>query len=237
MSIRRSVTYLASRACCCTADRLRNEVTLHSSSGMWRATISSANAPQRRKHANSSANRSGSSERPSAMNWFSVPPHMNVGTTFSKRTGDADDDRLRRGSSREKFISRLPGGELGGVVPAHVPNGHREPGDAEEIELVGDRVKQRRDGKCRERDLRRRGEHANVPERTDATGISLNAPRCSKAHEQQRDEQQDARDPEIDGVLEKGVVHRAPCCTTARSVQRQVVLAEAPTENGIRDHD
>src|SRR6476660_6394069 len=148
MSIRRLAMCRARRACWLIADTLRNEVTLHSSNGIWRCSTSSANAPHRLRQANSSAKRLGSSERPSAMNWFSVPPHMNVGTTFSKRTGDADDDRLRRGSSREKFISRLPGGELGGVVPAHVPNGHREPGDAEEIELVGDRVKQRRDGKC-----------------------------------------------------------------------------------------
>src|SRR5690348_5055114 len=146
MSIRRSVTYLARRACCRNADRLRNEVTLHSSSGIWRAAISSAKAPQRRRHANSRANRFGSSERPSAMNWFSVPPHMNVGTTFSRRIGEAAPSRLRRGSSREKFISRSPGCELEGFVPADVSNRHREPGHTEEIELVGDRMKERRDG-------------------------------------------------------------------------------------------
>src|SRR5262249_46213847 len=113
---------------------LRNVRMPYSRSGIPRASSSATKPPDRRRHANSSANRRGSSARPSAMNCCSVPPHMSVVTTFSSRTGL---------SSMENLV------ELGS---ANSRERNRQTGDAEEVELIRNGIEERGDDEPEEGD-------------------------------------------------------------------------------------
>src|SRR5262244_2136238 len=116
------------------------------------------------------------SERPSATESVRLPTADGAGAAGGK------------GSS---VVS--PGGGGRGLAPAHVSNCHGEPDHAEEVELVGDRMKKCRDRKGHQRDLCRGGKHANIPERRNPPAISLDPPGRTEAHEQKRQEQQQPR--------------------------------------------
>ena len=132
--------------------------------------------PQRRRQANSRSNARGSSRRLSVMNWFSVPPHMSVGTTLRIRTRWSRGAFPVRSASLRARPCAAPARRLARLGAPDVLEGHRQPADAEEIELVGDRVKHRRDEEGDERDLHAGGEHA-----PDARSAGSRAARRSTA--------------------------------------------------------
>ena len=158
------------------------------------------------------------------MNWFSVPPHISVGTTFRTR---AVVTSCRPAATAAARRARDVSGAAG------VLERHGQPRDAEEIELVGDRVKHRRDEKRDERDLDARRERREIRERRILARTPFHGPRAAEAEQVQPGEQQEARDAEVDGVLQIGVVDRPPRRSAARLVERDHVLPEPDADDRV----
>src|SRR5687768_902199 len=186
MSICRRVMWRASRACSANVRTLRNDGTGYSESGMPRSWISLMKPPQRRRQANSRSNRLRSSSRASVMNWFSVPPHIRVGTTF----------RIRALCTGEL---RSPG----------VLQRHGKPRDGKEVELVGNRVKERRDAEGGERYLDAGRQVHQVLPRGIARRVPLDRPGALEAAHVEPEEEQQSRHAEVHAVLEIRVVDAA----------------------------
>ena len=119
---------------------------------------------------------------------------------------------------------------------ARVLECHGQPRDAEEIELIGDRVKHRGDQERHERHLHAGCERRELRDRRIPARTAFHRPRASEAEKVQPGEEQESRDTEIDGVLQVDVVDRAPCRLAARLVERDHVLPEAdPDDRVVRD--
>ena len=160
------------------------------------------------------------------MAWFSVPPQSSVGTIFSRRIG-AGHAALHAVAFHARHC------ELGA---AGVLQRDGKAADAEEIELIGDRVKERLDGKRDERNLHAAREHDQIAQMWFARGAHADARRAAECRDEQPDEQRRTRQPEVDGVLEVDVVDRPPG-RAALFVERQDVLTEADAGDRILDDD
>ena len=161
------------------------------------------------------------------MNWFSVPPHISVGTTFriralvtiaTPRPGDAAPGRI---SARQVLLQR-----------------HGQAGDAEEIELVGDRMEHRRDDERHQRDLHAGGEQREVAERRIAAPRASRRP--ARVRKQSRCSQTKSSRPgsaEVDRVLQIRVVDRPPgvVAALARSCARMSWPMPTPMIGFLRD--
>jgi len=114
---------------------------------------------------------------------------------------------------------------------------HGEARNAEEVELIGDRVKHRRDKKRDERHLNAGSKRPQPGECRIAAGPLLDCPRTAEAEQVQPDEQQEAGDPQVHGVLQIDVVNGSPCEVAARLIERDHVLADSDADNRVvRDH-
>ena len=97
-------------------------------------------------------------------------------------------------------------------------------------------MKHRRDEKRHERHLDAGRQRRELRDRRILAGTAFHRPRAAEAEKVQPGEQQEARDTEIDGILQVDVVDRAPRRSAARLVERDHVLPEPdPDDRIVRD--